>query len=299
MSSEKAKYVVEMMRKAKSAPKPEGPPDYTKRRAFVEARHAQQKTANGVIFEPMVLGGVDAECSTPAEPTGDSVILYIHGGGFVTGSARTSRGYASHLARASGLRVYAVSYRLAPENPYPAAPEDCVAVYRALLERHPGSKIALVGGSAGGNLCLATALRARGAGLPLPVALALFSPVGDMSGTLPSRKINRNKDCAIQSNIDAEHQTAYLQGVDPYSADISPIYADFSGLPPMLIFVDGSEVLLDDSILLAAYARRDGTEAELQVTSGLFHDFPSVGPELPEAAEAMDEVVQLFRRCGM
>lgn len=299
MSSEKAKYVVEMMRKAKSAPKPEGAPDYAKRRAFVEARHAQQKTAEGVTFEPLVLGGVDAECSTPDKLAGDGVILYIHGGGFVTGSARASRGYASHLAKASGLRVYAVSYRLAPEHPYPAAPEDCMAVYRALLERHPGAKIALVGGSAGGNLCLATALRARGAGLPLPAALALFSSVGDMSNTLPSRRINTEKDCAIQADIDIEHQRAYLQGADPYSADVSPIYADFSGFPPMLIFVDGSEVLLDDSILLAAYARRDGAEAELRMTSSLFHDFPSVGPELPEAAEAMEDVVRLLRRCGM
>ena len=298
MSSEKAQYIVNMMRKMKAMPKPEGPPDYAKRRAFVEARHAQQKTAQGVAFETLSLGGVEAECAVPDRPAGGGVILYLHGGGFVTGSARASRGYASHLARATGLRVYAVSYRLAPEHPYPAAPEDCFAAYRALLERHPGGKIALAGGSAGGNLCLAVALRARSAGLPLPAALALFSPVGDMTNTLPSRRANGERDCTIQADIDVEHQTAYLQGADPHDPLASPVYADFTGFPPMLVFADGSEVLLDDSALLFAHARRDGVEAELRVTSGLFHDFPSVGPELPEAAQAMDDVAEFLRRCG-
>lgn len=299
MSSEQAKYVVEMMRKAKSAPKPTGAPDYNKRRDFVEARHAQQRTAESVSFETLVLGGVGAGLCTPAELIGEGVILYIHGGSFTTGSAQSSQGYASHLAQASGLRVYTVSYRLAPEHPYPAAPEDCMAVYRTLLERHPEQKIALAGGSAGGNLCVAVTLRARAEGLPLPAALALFSPVGDQTNTLPSRRINAEKDCSIQADIDIEHQTVYLQGANPYCADISPVYADLSGFPPMLIFVDGSEVLLDDSVLLAAHARRDGAKADLRITSGLFHDFPSVGPELPEAADAMKDVVGLFRTCGM
>lgn len=298
MSSEKAQYIVNMMRKMKAMPKPEGPPDYAKRRAFVEARHAQQKTAQGVAFEALSLGGVEAECAVPERTAGGGVILYLHGGGFVTGSARASRGYASHLARATGLRVYAVSYRLAPEYPYPAASEDCFAAYQALLERRPDEKIALVGGSAGGNLCLAVALRAKSAGLPLPAALALFSPVGDMTNTLPSRRSNAEKDCSIQADIDVEYQTAYLQGVDPHDPLASPVYADFTGFPPMLIFADGSEVLLDDSALLAAHARRDGVEAELRVTSGLFHDFPSVGPELPEAAQAMNDVAEFLRRCG-
>lgn len=297
MSSEKAQYIVSMMRSMKAMPKPEGPPDYAKRRSFVEARHAQQKTAQGVTFEALSLGGVEAECAVPDKPAG-GVILYLHGGGFVTGSARASQGYASHLARATGLRVYSLSYRLAPEYPYPAAPEDCFAAYQALLKRRPDEKIALVGGSAGGNLCLAVALRAKSAGLPLPAALALFSPVGDMTNTLPSRRSNAEKDCSIQADIDVEHQTAYLQGADPYDPLASPVYADFAGFPPMLIFADGSEVLLDDSALLAAHARRDGVEAELHITSGLFHDFPSVGPELPEAAQALEDTVTFLRQYG-
>lgn len=298
MSSEKAQYIVNMMRKMKTMPKPEGPPDYGKRRAFVEARHAQQKTAEGVTFEALSLGGVEVECSTPAAPINGGAVLYLHGGGFVTGSARTSRGYASYLAQATGLRVYAVSYRLAPDDPWPAAPEDCLAAYKALLERHPDGKLALVGGSAGGNLCLSTALRARDAGLPLPAALALFSPVGDMTNTLPSRRSNAERDCTIQADIDVEHQTAYLQGADPCDPLISPVYAGLTGFPPMLIYADGSEVLLDDSALLFAHAQRDGVEAELHITSGLFHDFPSVGSELPEAAQVMDEVAAFLRRCG-
>lgn len=289
MSSEKARYVVEMMRKAKCAAKPDGPPDYAKRRAFVEGRHAQQKTAQGVRFESLILNGVESECGTPDYLAGNGAVLYIHGGGFVTGSARSSRSYASYLAQASGMRVYTISYRLAPEHPWPAAPDDCLAVYRALLERHPDAKLALVGGSAGGNLCLSTALRAKAEGLSLPSAMVLFSPSIDQTNTLPTRKTNAERDCAIQGTIDLVHQEAYLQNADPYDPLVSATYADLTGLPPMLIVVDGDEVLLDDSALLAAHAHRDGVDAELKITAGLFHDFPSMGPELPEAAQVLED----------
>ncbi len=294
MASEKAQQIVALMRQMKSAPRPEGPPDYAKCRAFVEARHAQQKTAPGVTFDVLALGGVEAVCAMPEQPVGEGAILYIHGGGFVTGSAASSRGFASHLAQAAGLPVYAVSYRLAPEHPYPAAPEDCFCAYRALLGRHP--KLALAGGSAGANLCLAVTLMARENGLPLPAALALYSPVGDMTDTLPSRRLNAARDCSIQSDIDAEHQKTYLQGHDPRDPRVSPVYADLLGFPPMLLTADGGEVLLDDAALLAAYAQGAGVEVELTITQGLFHDFPSVGPELPEAAEVLERTVTFFRR---
>ena len=299
MASEKAKYVVEMMRKAKAMPRQTGEIDYAKRRAFTEQRHAQQKTADGVCFEALELGGVETECCTPAKLSGEDVILYIHGGGFLTGSARASRGYGSFLAAESGLRVYTVSYRLAPDHPYPAAPDDCFAVYRALLDRRPGRKIALVGGSAGGNLCLVTALRSKAAGLPLPAALALYSPVGDQTDSLPSRRRNDPADCSIHGDIDQETRATYILDADPRDPDISPVYADLTGLPPMLLTVDADEVLFDDAALLAAHAQAAGVEAELQIRHGLFHDYPSVGPELPEAAQVMADTVALLRRCGM
>lgn len=294
MSSEKARSVIEMMRKAKSMPRTEEPVDYACRRAFVENRHAQQPTASGVTFTELKLGGVEAVCCVPSQVKSQGVVLYIHGGGFLTGSATSSKGYASYLAEYTGLQVYCISYRLAPEYPWPAAPDDCFAAYQAILKRHPGEKIALVGGSAGGNLCLVTTLRAKEEELPMPAALALFSPVTEQSGNLPSRRINAQRDCMIDPEIDRESQNTYFPGRDPYHPYISPLYGDFSGFPPMLVTVDGEEVLLDDSVLLAAYAKACGVEVELQVTKGLFHDFPSVGPELPEAAEVMEKVNTLL-----
>lgn len=299
MSSEKAQYIIEMMRRGKNAPRQDEPVDYGKRRAFMESRHAQQKTASGVTYEQMTLNGVETECSIPSEMTGENIILYIHGGGFVTGNARTSRSYASYLAEASGLRVYAISYRLAPEHPYPAAPDDCFAVYRALIERHPGAKIALVGGSAGGNLCLVTALRAREEKMQMPAMLALYSPVTECSGNLPSRRINAQNDCTIRADIDRETQAVYSVDKDVYDPHISPLYGEFAEFPLVYVVVDRDEVLLDDSVLLTSYAARDGIETELQMTEGMFHDFPSMGPELPEAAQVMEHTVELLHRCGM
>lgn len=299
MPSEKACYVIEMMKKVKSMPKTEEPVDYARRRAFVEKRHAGQAVAGGVDFTEMNLNGVEAVCCVPDQGKKQGAILYIHGGGFLTGSAYSSKGYASFLAKSSGLQTYCISYRLAPENPYPAALDDCLAAYKALSESRPEEKIALVGGSAGGNLCLATALRARAEKVSMPAALALFSPVTEQSGELPSRRTNAGRDCSIDPDIDRETQKTYILKQDFRHPYISPLYGDFSGFPPMLIIVDGSEVLLDDSVLLAVHARAAGAETELHVTDGLFHDFPSVGPELPEAAEAMEKVVALLRRCGM
>lgn len=299
MPSSKASYIVEMMRKVKRMPKQEGAVDYAKRRAFVEARHAQQPTAPGVTFQEMELDGVAVVCAIPERQKGTGAALYIHGGGFVTGSANTSKGYASFLAKESGLRVYSVSYRLAPEHPAPAASDDCFSVYKAILSMHPGEKVALVGGSAGGNLCMVTALRAKEEKITLPSAIALFSPVTEQTGHLPSRRVNAQRDCTISGEIDQEIEHNYFPGQDPLQSMISPLYGDLHGLPPILIVADESEVLLDDSVLLAAYAKNAGADVELQITQGLFHDFPSVGPELPEATQVMADTVSLLRRCGM
>lgn len=300
MSSEQARRVADMLWKAKQmAQQQKGEVDYARRRAVVEERHAQQKIAEGIEIGAARIGGVETECLIPAGCRSDDLILYIHGGGFLTGSARSSRGYASFLARAGGVRVYTISYRLAPDNPWPAAPQDCMAVYRALRTANPQAKIALVGGSAGGNLCLTTMLRAKGEGVQLPCAAALYSPVTEQTGALPSRRINGSRDCMISSQIDEQSKAVYFPGEEATNPDISPLYGDLRGLPPMLITVDADEVLKDDAILLAAYAREAGVETEFRVSQGLFHDYPSMGPQLPEAAEIMKATLELLRRAGM
>lgn len=297
--SREAEFIIQMMRKNKSAHKPGEKKDYVKHRAFMNSALEKSPLAEGVTFETLKLNGVEAVCCTPAEVSGDSVVLYVHGGGFSGGNAVTSKGYASFLAQMSGLRVYTLSYRVAPENAFPCAHEDCFSAYKALLDLYPEKKIGLVGGSAGGNLCLGIALQAREAGIRMPSALALFSPVGDMSGVLPSRRLNDEKDCSMSAGLDAEHQEVYLQGADARNPLVSPIYADLKDFPGILLIADGSEVLLDDSALLYAHAKSEGVDAELVITNGLFHDFPSAGPVLPEGKKAMEETVNWLRRCGM
>ena len=298
MPSEKAALVIEMMRKAKSKPQ-QGKIDYAKRRAFVEQRHALQPTTPGVRFAPCTLNGVEAEVSLPDGQTTRDAILYIHGSGFLTGSARSSRGYASCLAAATGVDVYAVTYRMAPEEPWPAAPQDCLAVYRAILDQHPGGKVALAGGSAGANLCLVTAMQAAEKEWQRPAAMALYSPVTDITGGLPSRVRNAGRDCMILDNFDAETRRTYAPGQDPRDPRISPLYGDLSVLPPLFLTVDEGEILLDDTLLLDGYARQAGVPVELTVSKGLFHDYPSMGAELPEGAGILARVTEFFRHNGL
>lgn len=300
MSSEQAHRMVDAMWREKKRPQEQaGPVDLACRRAMMEERQEKKALADGISVRAQRIGGVETECLLPENCCSDDFILYIHGGGFLTGNARTSREYASFLARDSGVRVYTVSYRLAPEHPWPAAPRDCMAVYRELQAAFPESNIALVGGSAGGNLCLTTMLRAKGEGIRLPCAAALYSPVTDQTGNLPSRRINAQRDCMLSPQSSEESGTAYLAGADAADPDISPLYGDLTRLPPLFITVDADELLKDDGILLQAYARESGVETELRVSKGLFHAYPTVNPRLPESADIMKSTVAFLRRAGM
>lgn len=294
--SEKAKQVISFLQQMKQTPKQETAPDYAQRRAYVEQRHAQAPTAEGISFQEELLGGVLTECSTPEAPRNDTIVLYVHGGGFSTGSAKTSRAYASALARAAQTRVHSVSYRLAPEDSFPAASNDCLAVYTALLEKYPAANIVLVGGSAGANLCLVIAHRAKEAAIAMPAALALFSPVADLTGTLESRVRNAKSDCMISPEIDREIKTIYTAGQDVKHPHISPVYGDFTDFPPIKLVVDAGEVLLDDSLLVATQAAKAGCAVDLQVWQGLFHDFPSTGAGMLESEEVMNDTVAFLTR---
>jgi acetyl esterase/lipase len=170
-------------------------------RAMVEQITMNMPDEPGVSFTSCALGGVEAELSTPDKQTGDDIILYIHGGGLLSGNARSSRGYASMLAAASGLRVYSISYRLMPEYPFPAGAEDCLAAYKALLEKHPNNKLALVGESGGGNLSIAVTLMIRDKGIILPSSVTAYSPVTDMTGTMPSSLLHLWIFCMTMQKI--------------------------------------------------------------------------------------------------
>ncbi|WP_342151132.1 alpha/beta hydrolase [Methylorubrum sp. SB2] len=247
----------------------------------------------GVAFTPGELGGVAGEW---AEAEGGSTecpaLLYLHGGGFIACSARMYRPITGHFARA-GLRVFAPDYRLAPEDPFPAGVEDCAAAWRALSARGPA---AIAGDSAGGNLALATMVEARRLGLPLPAAAALFSPATDLVGRSPSFRTNARRDAMFRPEALTRLVPAYLDGADPADPRASPIEADLSGFPPLMIHVGTREILRDDSLRLADKARAAGVSVSLTQFPVVPHAWQLAESFLPEAQASLTEAAVFLRR---
>ena len=222
-----------------------------------------------VTLEPRSLGGVPALDVKVAGADGDGVILYLHGGGYVIGSARTGANLAAPLARRTGLQAVSLDYRLAPEAAFPAAVDDALAAYKELLEG--GREIFVAGDSAGGGLALALVLAARREGLPLPAAVVVFSPWADLTLSGASMDTRGDFDPLFsRAHMDA-YVDHYLAGHDPKDELASPLLADLTGLPPLLIQVGSAEVLLDDSLGLAARAAEHEVDVSLDVVAGAPH----------------------------
>jgi salicylate hydroxylase len=223
------------------------------------------------------------------------IVLHFHGGGFAFGSAKCSVEYCERLAEAIGGRCLALEYRLAPENPFPAPLEDALAAYRWLLtEGYLPSEILLSGESAGGGLAVAVAMALRDAGDPLPAGIIALSPFAD--GTLQSESIDRyaGQDPIIDRDILTYMVTNYFQSHSAVDPLVSPLYGDFSGLPPFLIQAGRTEVLVDDAVRLAAAAKEKGVDVTLELYDERLHIF-SQFPFLPNAAKALASV-QAFAR---
>ncbi len=192
-------------------------------------------------------------------------ILYLHGGGYVSGTIAMYRDLARRLSQASRARVLLVDYRLAPEHPFPAAIEDAVAAYRFLLERgHAPSSLAIAGDSAGGGLTLATMLSLRDAGDPLPAAAFVMSPWTDLAYTGESHRTNREADPFIRADLIRPTVDRYLRDVHPRTPLASPLFAELHGLPPTLVHVGSTEVLLDDSRRLVSRFEEPGAPPRLR-----------------------------------
>ncbi|MBL8341119.1 MAG: alpha/beta hydrolase fold domain-containing protein [Rubrivivax sp.] len=266
----------------------------------------------GVRYTPDTLGGVPGEWVESLAPTegqaaqegARDTLLYLHGGGFVGCSPHTHRPITAALAR-RGFRVYVPDYRLAPEHPFPAAPQDALAVCRALRAQWneqrkdepaaaPG-RFVVAGDSAGGNLALGLMLTLRDAGEALPDAAALFSPSTDMVGDAPSLELNTPHDAMFNGPALEDLLHAYLHGADAAQPLASPLRGDLTGLPPLLIHVGQSEVLRDDSLRLASKAREAGVHVQLRV----FHAVPHVWQMLglvPEARQSLDEAARFLHQ---
>jgi epsilon-lactone hydrolase len=241
----------------------------------------------GVRFEKVTLSGVPCERAMPRSQAA-STMLYFHGGGYVLGSPRTHRSITGRLAREAGMVVVAPDYRLAPEHPYPAALDDARAVFDVIVKAGtPPSRIVLAGDSAGGGLALALCLALRTAGAEQPAALALISPWGDLTNT-------QLADVPLDPLLDRRWLSYCASAYAPHSTHTnpleSPLHAELSGLPPMLVHVGGQEVLLEDSRRLAASCARTGVACRVREFEPLWHDFQLYAGVVPEATESVKEL---------
>jgi monoterpene epsilon-lactone hydrolase len=265
--------------------------DVTKMRVIFKEMLTAAPVAADVDTEQIEIGGIPAVSIRVGEGKPSVTILYFHGGVYAMGSGETSVGLAADIARRSSSHVISVDYRLAPEHPYPAATDDALAAYRGLLDEvTDSSSIAISGDSAGAGLALATALAARQAGLRLPDALVLLSPWADLTQSGASMQTKAEVDPTITAAALQVRADDYLAGADPRGPLASPIFADLSGMPAMLIQVGSHEVLLDDAVRLAAKAATDDINVILDVIAGAPHVSQSFAGILEEAASALDRV---------
>jgi epsilon-lactone hydrolase len=239
--------------------------------------------------------GVPCEVVAPRRPiTPRRVVLYLHGGGFFAHLPRRYKRFARTLADAMGATVYLPAYRLAPEHRFPAATDDCLAVYRKLIEDgHPAGSICLMGDSAGGNLALVTLLRSRDEELALPSCAIVLSPGADLTFSGASYAGNAEADPFIPVKALAQLVPLYVDADQVRNSYVSPMLGDYAGLPPIRFLVGSTEVLLDSSLTTAAAARRAGVDVSLQVWRDMPHVFPLFN-FLPEGRMAMCDMAMFF-----
>jgi monoterpene epsilon-lactone hydrolase len=242
-------------------------------------------------YEPVDAGGITAEYVSTPESDEGRVIYYLHGGGYWWGSTKTNRELASRLARAAKSRVFTIDYRLAPEYPFPAAVEDAVAGYRWLLSTDIKSEMVVIAGdSAGAGLAVATMVALKEQGEPLPAAGVFISPWVDLECTGESLVTRADADPVLNRDLLVFPARLYLGETDPRTPLASPIYADLSRLPPLLIQIGTAEVLYDDARRLAEKAKEDGVTVIFEPWEDMVHVWHGFAYMLPEGQEAIDRI---------
>lgn len=248
---------------------------------------------DGVRVEPVNAGGV------PGEWIGDGdgpVVVYLHGGGYCIGSLDSHRPMLTHLAAATGGRVLAVDYRLAPEHPHPAALQDACGAYRWVLAGGTDPARVVVGGdSAGGGLTLATLVALRDGGTPLPTAGVMLSPWADLTQSGATIAEKADIDPMVRAEDLDRWAGAYVGATDPSSPPVSPLFAELAGLPPLLIEVGTAEVLLDDARRVAARAASAGVDVTTYEGPDLVHVWHFFAGAVPEADEGIQRVARFVR----
>src|SRR5574341_1696217 len=265
-----------------------------KYRAELKLRGRFIKLPREVEVKPSIADDVPIEWLIPLNPSSQSVILYLHGGGWTMGWSNLHRRMVAHICQAAACRALAVDYGLAPEHPFPAALEDCLTVYHWLLKNGTSPhNLVMAGDSAGGNLTLAALMSLRDAGDPLPAAAVCISPMTDLAGTGESFRIKHDPALTVAFALTmARH---YAGSQDLHSPLLSPHYGDLRGLPPLLIQVGDDEILLSDATRLADNARAAGVDVNLVVWPGMWHVWHLFVPSLPEAQQAIKAISDFIR----
>jgi epsilon-lactone hydrolase len=269
--------------------------DVNEQRQLFRAAASAQPLPPDVTVTAAVLGGVrTAEITIDGiEPR--HVVLYFHGGVYVISDAFLAAGLASQVGRRTQAKVISVDYRLAPENPYPAAVDDALAAYEALLDTGvAASDIVFAGESAGGGLAIATLVNARDHGLALPAAAFVMSPYVDLTLAGETMDTKREADPLLSRELLEPRVADYTQGQDAALGLISPIFADLSNLPPLIIQAGSHEVLLDDAVRLARQAATADVEVTLEIIPGVPHVFQGFSAMLDEAGAALDRAGRLL-----
>ncbi len=266
-------------------------------RSGMDAMGEMLPAPDGVSVTAVDAGGVPSDwvAATGADET--RAVLHLHGGGYVIGSALSHRGLLGRLSVATGARVLGINYRMAPENPFPAALEDAVKAYRFLLDQGiEARRIAVTGDSAGGGLAAATLVALRDEGLPQPGCAVCLSPWVDMEGLGETMQTRAAVDPMVQREALLEMAKLYLGDADPRSPLAAPLHADLSGLAPILIQVGDAETLLDDSIRFEAALKQAGNDVTLEVWDEMIHVWHLFAPMLDKGQEAIDRMGEFIRK---
>jgi len=289
MPSEELEKILEMMRSRPVQPNL----TVQEQRAQTEAM-LRFPVTDDVTCEEVDAGGVPGEWITTLGASEGCVVYYLHGGGYVLCSVNTHREMISRISRATGARALAINYRLAPEFPFPAAVEDALTGYRWLLSIgvEPG-RIVVAGDSAGGGLTVATLVALRDAGESLPAAGICISPWADMECTGVAKLAGREGGIEYEGIL--KMARAYVGEAPLRTPLASPIHADLTGLPPLLIQVGGAEELIEDSILLDARAKECGVDVTLETWEYMFHVWHMYAAMLPEGQQAIDRIGEYVR----
>jgi epsilon-lactone hydrolase len=296
MPSQAMQNVMDDLRAQRAASAGQGPPPLAERRATFAPAGRPHPVPDDVAVTDVTAGGVPAHWLAAPGTDAGRVLLFLHGGGFEFGSVRSDGELAARLGRAGGMRVLFPEYRLAPEHRFPAAIDDVVAAWRWLRTDQglDAASIAVAGDSAGGGLAVALLVAIRDAGEALPAAAVLMSPTVDLTSSGASMTERVDQDPLSTPDMLRQFAADYLAGADPRTPLASPLFASLAGLPPLLMLVGTSDLLLSDSERLAAAADQAGVDVTLKIGEGLPHVYPLM-LGTPEAAEATDEIGKFLR----